>query len=121
MGVTIAVFYKTQSGVRYTVTYTQVEQANPIDPLLTSEAKSSTVRVSSAMADGTNLLEQLGVINLSGELFSGSRVVTTASAATAGILAGRADHRCIGEPGRTCGRVPPRRRRREHRVSHVGL
>ncbi|GAB3781022.1 type II secretion system protein [Nocardioides ungokensis] len=89
VGVTIAVFYKTPKGVRYNVTYTQVEQAAPINPLITSEAKATTVRVSSALDDDNNLLEQLGVINLSGELFSGSRVVATASSASAGSSLGQ--------------------------------
>ena len=89
IGVTVAVFYKCPSGVHYTSTYSQIEQGTAITPLITSEAKATTVRVASALNADTNLLEQLGVINLSGELFTGSRVVTTASAATAGDSLGQ--------------------------------
>ncbi len=99
IGVTVAVFYPVANGFRSTVTYTQVERANPMAPLLTSEAKANTLRVSSALNADTNLLEQLGVINLSGELFTGSRAITTASAALGGHLARRADHRSREEPG----------------------
>ena len=88
LGVTVAVFYPVANGFRSTVTYTQVERANPMAPLLTSEAEANTLRVSSALNADTNLLEQLGVINLSGELFSGSRAITTASAASAGTSLG---------------------------------
>ena len=89
IGVTVAVFYKTASGVRYTSTYSQIEQGNPATPSITTQATASTVRVASALDADTNLLEQLGVVNLTGELYTGSRVVTTASAATAGDSLGQ--------------------------------
>ena len=89
LGVTIAVFYKTPSGIRYNVTYSQVEQSTPISPLVTSEGQTSTIRISSALADGSNILEQLGVVSLSGELFTGSRVVATVSSGTAGSSLGQ--------------------------------
>jgi hypothetical protein len=89
IGVTVAVFYKTPSGIRSSVTYSQIEQGNPVAPLITSQAKVSTVRVASALDADTNLLEQLGVVNLTGELYSGSRVVTTATAANAGESGGQ--------------------------------
>ncbi len=88
VGVTVAVFYPVANGYRSTVTYTQVEKASAVAPFLTSEAQASTLRVSSALLTGTNLLEQLGVVNLSGELFTGSRTVSTASAASAGTSLG---------------------------------
>lgn len=89
VGVTVAVFYKTASGVRYSVSYSQIEQGNPVTPSITTQATSSAVRVASALDVNTNLLEQLGVVNLTGELYTGSRVVTTASAATAGDSLGQ--------------------------------
>ncbi len=70
------------------VIYTQVERASPMAPLLTSKAEADTLRVSSALNADTNLLEQLGVINLSGELFTGSRAITTAVRGIGGHLAG---------------------------------
>ncbi len=84
IGVTIAVFFPSNTGFRSSVTFTQIEQSDASTPQITSEAKATTVRVSSARDATTALLEQLGVINLSGELFTGSRTVATASAGTAG-------------------------------------
>ena len=75
--------------MHYTVTYSQVEQGNVITPLISSRALTSTARVSSALNADTSLLEQLGVVNLTGELYTGSRVVTTAAAATAGDSLGQ--------------------------------
>ena len=89
IGVTVAVFYKTASGVRYSVSYSQIEQGNAVTPTITTQATATTVRVASALNPDTNLLEQLGVVNLTGELYTGSRVVTTASAATAGDSLGQ--------------------------------
>jgi hypothetical protein len=88
LGVTVAVFYPANSGFRSTVTFTQIEQSNALESFLTSEAKASTVRITSALNADTTFLEQLGVINLSGELFTGSRVVATAAAGTAGTSLG---------------------------------
>jgi prepilin-type N-terminal cleavage/methylation domain-containing protein len=88
IGVTVAVFYPSTNGFRSTVTFTQIEQSNATAPLITSEAKATTVRIASALNADTTLLEQLGVINLSGELFTGSRVVASAAAGTAGTSLG---------------------------------
>lgn len=101
VGVTVAVFYRSHQGVRYTSTYTQIERSVPIDPLIRTKAAATTVQASSAarnwkdwvfgdpdptesesVNDQINLMATMGVINLSGELFSGSRVVSSVTATT---------------------------------------
>jgi prepilin-type N-terminal cleavage/methylation domain-containing protein len=99
VGTTIAVFYRSHGGVKYTTTYSQVERSAPLDPLIQSEAHATTVHVSSSARswsdwnDGDTdptetayeqiqLQAQMGVVDLTGELFTGSRVVTNASPAT---------------------------------------
>lgn len=100
VGVTVAVLYRTQSGVKYASTYTQIERSAAMDPLIQSRAKATTVHVSSSARtwgdwtststdpadtgnDQVNLLDDIGIINLTGELFTGSRVVANASGAAA--------------------------------------
>ena len=130
IGVTVAVFFPSNTGFRSSVTFTQIEQSNAASPQITSEAKATTVRVSSARDANTACLEQLGVINLSGELFTGSRTVATASAGTAGNSLGeqingatrrtssprptsirptsaRATRRCPRRAASTCVSAPP--------------
>lgn len=99
VGVTVAVFYRTQNGVKYVSTYSQVERTTAMDPLIESKAKVTTVHVSSATrtwaawnpgdpdpSETTNdqpvVMADMGVVDLTGELFTGSRVVANASAAT---------------------------------------
>lgn len=89
LGVTVAVFYKTQSGVRLTTTYTQIARSAPMSPLIESAAKSSTLAISSTQPDGANESAQIGVVNLDGERFTGSRVVATATSGTAGSSLGQ--------------------------------
>jgi prepilin-type N-terminal cleavage/methylation domain-containing protein len=101
IGVTVAVFYRSHNGVKYTSTYTQIERSIPIDPLIRTRAQATTVQASSAARnwkdweigdldpteggstnDQINLMAALGVVNLTGELFSGSRVVSSVAAGT---------------------------------------
>lgn len=89
IGITVSVFFKTQSGVRLVSTYSQVERSNAIDPLIESAAKVSTLSASSASNSGVNLAAQVGVVNLAGELFTGSRVVTTATTGTGATSLGQ--------------------------------
>ena len=100
VGVTVAVFFRSHNGVKYTSTYTQIERSAPSDPLIQTDAGATTVQVSSAAQwwqdwvagapdpaepassnDQPTLLATIGVLNLSGELYAGSRVVSSATAA----------------------------------------
>ena len=101
IGVTVAVFYRSHNAVKYTSTYTQIERSIPVDPRIRTHAQATTVHASSAarnwqdwvpgaldpteigsINDQVNMMAALGVINLTGELFSGSRVVSSVSAGT---------------------------------------
>lgn len=77
IGVTITVFYPSLNRIRYVTTYSQIERGSPISPLIQSAAKATTVAVSSASENGTLLSLNAGVVNLAGEVFTGSRTVTT--------------------------------------------
>lgn len=114
VGVTIAVFYKSHYGVKYTSTYTQVERSSPMDPLIQSAAKVTALHVSSAARTWgswnsgdpdpdennnaqVNLMSDIGIVDLTGELFTGSRVIanTTAAAGATSLpssVAGAATH-----------------------------
>lgn len=106
IGVTVAVFYRSHNAVKHTSTYTQIERSIPIDPLIRTRAQATTVQASSsarnwkdwevgdtdpteasAANDQINMMAALGVINLTGELFSGSRVVSSVAAGTASTSA----------------------------------
>lgn len=101
VGVTVTVFFKSHQGVRTTSTYTQVERSSPSDPLIESRAATTTVQVSSvarnwndwmpgdpdpvestAINDAVNLMATIGVVNLTGELFTGSRVIANVASAS---------------------------------------
>lgn len=82
VGLTVTVFFKVGSRIRMTSTYTQIEQSNPISPIIESAARVTTVRASSVTPTGVNVATQVGVVNLGGELFTGSRVVSTATVGT---------------------------------------
>ena len=81
VGVTVTVFYRAIDHVRYVTTYSQVARGTPVDPLIESAAKATTVAVSSATESGTGLSLNAGVINLGGEVFTGSRTVATVAGA----------------------------------------
>lgn len=98
VGTTVNVFFRSHNGVKYATTYSQMERSSAIDPLIQSKAKATTVQVSSSARtwgdwsitspdpadinnDQPNLLTNIGVIDLSGELFTGSRVVANATGA----------------------------------------
>lgn len=98
IGVTIAVMYRTHSGVKYVTSYSQVERTSATDPLIESAAQATTVHVSSASQawsmwkegdedpDGstqnlTTLMANMGIVDLQGELFTGSRVIANATSA----------------------------------------
>lgn len=79
VGVTVSVFYRSSGKVRHVTTYTQVERGSPVTPLIDVAAKATTLSVSSAAENGTGMAANVGVLNLVGEVFTGSRTVTTAA------------------------------------------
>lgn len=83
LAVTVTVFYDAKDGGRYTSVYSQVDRVSPAAPLIVSEAEVSAVRVSSAIDPTTTITADVGVVNLSGELYTGSRVSASANAAVA--------------------------------------
>lgn len=114
VGITVAVFYQTQSGVKFTSNYTQIERSSPMDPLIQSKAKVTALHVSSAARTWglwnlgdidpaesnnaqVNLMSDIGVVDLTGELFTGSRVIANATGAAGAtslpsVVTGAATH-----------------------------
>ena len=91
IGVSVTVIYKTQSGYKSSSTYTQIGQRSPIDPLIQTAVNVSTVRIGSVygqITPGTARLD-MGVINLVGELSTGSKVSANATAGAAGTSLGQ--------------------------------
>lgn len=91
IGVTVTVVYKTQSGFKSSSTYTQIGQRTPIDPLIQTSVNVGTVRVGSVYGLVTPATARLdvGVINLVGELSTGSKVSANATAGAAGTSLGQ--------------------------------
>lgn len=98
VGVTVAVFFGSGDVIRYTVNYSQIERSSPLDPLIEQSAKATTVHVSStaqtrqdwketdpdpdaASTAMTSLMADMGIVDLNGELFTGSRVIANATSA----------------------------------------
>ncbi|WP_323793670.1 hypothetical protein, partial [Nocardioides sp.] len=107
LAITVTVFYDAQDGGRYTSVYSQVDRISPAAPLIVSEAKVSTLRVSSASDSTTTLTADVGVVNLSGELYTGSRVSAFANAGVAanslGAQATAASSNAVAPPDVTAG------------------
>lgn len=101
VGVTVTVFFRSHQGIRTTSTYTQIERSSPSEPLIESRATTTTVQVSSvarnwkdwipgdldpdesaAINDAVNMMATIGVVNLTGELFTGSRVIANVATAS---------------------------------------
>lgn len=91
IGVTVTVVYKTQSGFKSSSTYTQIGQRSPIDPLIQTSVNVSTVRVGSVygLVTPANARLDVGVVNLVGELSTGSKVSANATAGSAGTSLGQ--------------------------------
>lgn len=83
LAITVTVHYDPRRGDRYTSVYSQVDRISPAAPLVVSEAKVSTLRISSMSDRTTTLTMDTGVVNLAGELFTGSRVSAFANAGVA--------------------------------------
>ncbi len=110
VAITVTVHYDTKRGDRYTSVYSQVDRVRPVSPLIVSEAKVTALRLSSMVDDTTTLTSDVGVVNLAGELFTGSRVSAFANAGVAstslGAQATAASTNAVAPPDASAGTVP---------------
>jgi prepilin-type N-terminal cleavage/methylation domain-containing protein len=90
IGVTVTVIYKSQSGFKRVSLYSQIGQRTPVAPMIENAVTVSTLRMASTMdsATPTNLRLDVGLINLIGELSTGSKVTANATAGAAGTSLG---------------------------------